>query len=83
MTPSGPVDGPEPTLEGGTRQTLNVADTVRSMWSVSAQVESDEPIIAERAMYWNSGEGVYRQAAHDFPDVRQVPSLISNVKLNS
>jgi hypothetical protein len=65
LTPEGTVDGPAVSLEPGTRQTFNVADTVQDNWSVSTQVTSDEPIVAERAMYWNAANGTYRQAAHD------------------
>jgi len=28
-------------------------------------VVSNNPVIAERSMYWNAGTGVYRQAASD------------------
>jgi hypothetical protein len=42
-----------------------VADFVPNEFSVSTKVVSDKPVIAERAMYWNSAQGVYRQAAHD------------------
>jgi len=63
MTDSGPVDGPRFDLAPGTRQTVNVAETVPDNWHVSTKVESDRPVIAERAMYWNTA-GTYRQAAH-------------------
>ena len=65
MTPEGSVDGPEPILEPGTRQTFNVADTIPDEWSISTKVESDNCIVAERAMYWNSGDETYRRSAHD------------------
>ena len=71
MTPDGEKEGPEPTLEPGTRQTFNVADVVADTWSVSTKVNSNEPVIAERAMYWHSASGVYRQAAHDSIGVTQ------------
>ena len=32
---------------------------------MSTRVASDKPVIAERAMYWHSSAGVYRQCAHD------------------
>lgn len=32
--------------------------------SVSTRVASNHPVIAERAMYWNTGSS-YRQCAHD------------------
>ncbi len=65
MTLGGPIAGPQPTLESGTRQTFFIGDTVPGNWSVSTMVESDNPIICERAMYWDSSDGIYRQAAHD------------------
>ena len=71
MTPKGPKAGPTPTLAPGTRDTFNVAANVPGDWSVSAKVTSDEPIIAERAMYWHSSAGIYRQAAHDSIGVTQ------------
>ena len=60
MTGDGPVKGPELTLKPGSRQTVDVAETVPTAWSVSTMVESDEPVIAERAMY-----GGGRTWAHD------------------
>jgi hypothetical protein len=65
QTPTGEVAGPHLNIAAHTRQTVNVADTVPNQWSVSTRVVSNNPVIAERAMYWNSGEGVYRQAATD------------------
>ncbi len=65
MTPSGKVEGPSIELKPGTRQSVSVADTVENEWSVSTVVTSDVPVIAERAVYWNSSAGVFRQAAHD------------------
>ena len=67
MTPSGEVTGPTMEIGAGSRQPFNVADTpeVANEFSVSTRVTSDKPVIAERAMYWNSIAGVYRQAAHD------------------
>ncbi|MDY6794702.1 MAG: S8 family serine peptidase [Actinomycetota bacterium] len=63
MTPDGSVDGPRLELPPGTRRTVNVAETLDQAWSVSTMVESDQPVIAERAVYWNSPD-VCRQAAH-------------------
>jgi hypothetical protein len=51
MTPAGPVPGPSVTLEGNSRQTFNVAETVPDSWGVSTEVTGTAPIIAERAMY--------------------------------
>ena len=70
MTPSGAIEGPTLTLDPNTRQSVNVADTLDNVWSVSTRVTSDQPVIAERSMYWNTPE-VYRQAAHDSIGVSQ------------
>ncbi|MBU4359106.1 MAG: IPT/TIG domain-containing protein, partial [Actinobacteria bacterium] len=64
MTPSGAIEGPSLELDPNTRQSVNVADTLDNVWSVSTKVTSNQPVIAERSMYWNT-PGVYRQAAHD------------------
>ena len=63
MTQFGEVAGPQLTMGGQSRLTVNVADTVPDEWSVSTRVTADAPIVAERAMYWNSG-GAYRQCSH-------------------
>ena len=60
MTPGGPVDGPSVTMDPNSRRTFNVADTLPGEWSVSTQVHSSSPVIAERAMY-----GPGRQWAHE------------------
>jgi len=54
MTDLGPVPGPTATIPANSRQTFNVADYVPNTWSVSTQVSSDQPVIAERAMYGNN-----------------------------
>ncbi|MBN1288113.1 MAG: hypothetical protein JXA49_00555, partial [Actinobacteria bacterium] len=65
QTPTGEIEGPQNVeLLPNSRQTFSVGETVPSQWSVSTSVVSDEPIIAERAMYWNSPH-MKRQAAHD------------------
>ena len=51
MTPDGPVPGPSTQLPGSSRMTFNVGDAVPNTWSVSAKVESDRGVIAERSMY--------------------------------
>jgi hypothetical protein len=60
--PSGQVEGPEVIIEPFTRETVNVADTVPGEFHVSTRVEADGPMVAERAIYWNTA--TYRQAAH-------------------
>ena len=63
QTDTGAVAGPTRTIQPGSRESFNVADTVKT-FQVSTLVTSDEPVIAERAMYWNTAT-VNRQAAHD------------------
>ena len=70
MTSSGAVEGPSLELDPNTRQSVNVADTLDNVWSVSTRVTSNQPIIAERSMYWNT-PSVYRQAPHDSIGVSQ------------
>src|SRR5450756_479622 len=65
QTPKGEVTGHKITLAPHTRETRNVADFVPNEWSVSTKVVSDRAVIAERAMYWSTSTGVYREAAHD------------------
>ncbi|MFH1149170.1 MAG: DUF5719 family protein [Actinomycetota bacterium] len=60
MTDAGPVTGPLVTLPPGTRRTVNIADTVPAAWSVSTEVNADQPVIAERAVYWDG-----RREGHD------------------
>ncbi|MHB8896581.1 MAG: hypothetical protein ACYC99_15575, partial [Candidatus Geothermincolia bacterium] len=57
MTPAGPVTGPATTIAGNSRATFNVADTVAGEWQVSTKVVSDQPVIAERAMYFAGRAG--------------------------
>jgi hypothetical protein len=70
MTPQGRVTGPTLTVEPNTRRTVNIAETVAGGWDVSTKVTSNQPVIVERAMYWNA-PGVPRQAAHDSIGVAQ------------
>ncbi|MBU4391611.1 MAG: hypothetical protein KJ907_05480, partial [Actinobacteria bacterium] len=72
MTPSGPVSGPCATISANSRQTFNVGDTVPGEWEVSTRVTSDQPVIAERAMYWD-GRGGARLGWGDQPVHRLVP----------
>ena len=65
QTPAGEVAGHKISLAPHTRQTRNVAEFVPNEWSVSTKVVSDKDVIAERAVYWNSANGTYRQAATD------------------
>jgi len=67
MTPAGEVAGPSMEIAAGSRQSFKVADTpeVANEFNVSTRVTSDQPVIAERSMYWNPAGGPFRQAAHD------------------
>lgn len=70
MTPTGPVEGPAVILLPNSRQSINMADTP-FMWreqGVSTLVESDQPVVAERAMYWGGrtmwpGQEGHREAS--------------------
>ncbi|PKQ28788.1 MAG: hypothetical protein CVT63_01035 [Candidatus Anoxymicrobium japonicum] len=60
MTPTGERKGPAVDLAPNSRKSINVAESVPSEWSVSTVISADQPIVAERAMYWNN-----RKAGHD------------------
>jgi hypothetical protein len=70
MTSSGPVPGPTVVLPPNSRTTVNVGETVKDVWDVSTRVTANEPVVVERAMYWNA-PGVPRQAATDSIGVPQ------------
>ena len=53
QTDSGEVTGPSFTLTPGSRESINVADTV-STYEVSTTVSSSAPVIAERAVYYGN-----------------------------
>ncbi|MCG2795497.1 MAG: hypothetical protein L6427_06485 [Actinomycetia bacterium] len=52
-TDSGMVSGPIITVQPGCRETVNVADTVET-FEVSTEVTSDNPVVVERALYYNN-----------------------------
>ncbi len=54
MTPSGSKQGPTLTLQPGTRQTVDVSVVVKNETDVSTRVDSDYPVVCERAVYWNN-----------------------------
>jgi hypothetical protein len=54
MNEKGPVAGPVVTLPPRSRKTINVADTLPSDVQVSTRVSADQPVIAERSVYWNN-----------------------------
>ncbi|MHB8895920.1 MAG: DUF5719 family protein, partial [Candidatus Geothermincolia bacterium] len=60
MTSTGAKTGPSETIAARSRKTFEVAKTVPNEYNVSTQVTSDQPVVAERAMYGNN-----RSWAHD------------------
>ncbi|MCG2794587.1 MAG: S8 family serine peptidase, partial [Actinomycetia bacterium] len=61
MTSSGPVPQAPFTMPGNSRKTIRVNDVLPGT-DLSTQVTGSQPIIAERAMYWDNGTG---EACHD------------------
>jgi hypothetical protein len=61
MTPEGPVQQDPFTMPARSRKTIRVNDVLQPT-DFSTKIEADLPVIAERAMYWESGSGT---AAHD------------------
>ncbi|MBN2169573.1 MAG: hypothetical protein JW738_10040, partial [Actinobacteria bacterium] len=57
MTAAGEKIGPAFELDGHMRKTICVADVLNNEVQVSTRVHSDQPVIAERAMYWNNRAG--------------------------
>jgi len=63
MTPDGPKVQPAFEMPANSRKTIRVNDVPGvSSTDLSTQVSGSQPIIAERAMYWDSGSG---EACHD------------------
>ena len=63
MTPVGPVPQPAFTMPANSRETIRVDDIPAvNNTDLSTQVHGSQPIIAERAMYWDNGTG---EACHD------------------
>ncbi len=61
MTPDGQSKQPTLTVPGNSRRTVKVNDALPGT-DLSTRVESDLPLAAERAMYWDPGTG---EACHD------------------
>ncbi|MBU4441170.1 MAG: hypothetical protein KJ602_01785, partial [Actinobacteria bacterium] len=53
QTDTGEVEGPTIQVDPGGRESVNVGDTVTT-YDVSTRVASDNPVIAERAVYYNN-----------------------------
>lgn len=54
MNAGGAVAGPAVSLPPRSRKTVNVAGTLPNDVQVSTRVTADQPIVAERSMYWNN-----------------------------
>ena len=67
MTETGAVGGPSIPLAPKTRESVKVSDTVRNTMSVSTMVSSDQPIIAERAVYWGNRTGGHNSIGVNSP----------------
>lgn len=74
MTKFGPAHEPTFTMGPGSRKTIRVNDSVTDE-DTSIMVDSDNEVIAERAMYWDNGTG---KAGHDTVGV---PAPATNVYL--
>ncbi|MFH1151400.1 MAG: S8 family serine peptidase [Actinomycetota bacterium] len=61
MTPDGPLPQDPFTMPANSRWTVRVNDALPAS-DFSTRVDANKPIIAERAMYWDSGSG---EACHD------------------
>ncbi|MDD5747583.1 MAG: IPT/TIG domain-containing protein, partial [Actinomycetota bacterium] len=53
MTEKGKVPGPEVKVPKNSRLSVNVGEICPDTWDVSTKVTSNNPVIAERAMYWS------------------------------
>jgi len=62
MTPQGAVDGPDFKMPPLSRKSVSVAETVKDNWSVSTHVESDKPVVVDRAVYWSDISEFWRSA---------------------
>lgn len=62
QTQSGQVAGPSFQMNPNSRKTIRVNDQLPPNTDVSTSVHGSQPLIAERAMYWNNGTG---EACHD------------------
>jgi hypothetical protein len=51
QTPGGKINGPAVSIPPSSRMTFNVSDWVPNEYNVSTTVDSDPPVVAERAVY--------------------------------
>ena len=59
LTSGGERTGPSFKLDGESRATVNVAQSVPDEWEVSTEVVSSQPVICQRAMYWGNRTGAH------------------------
>ncbi len=69
QTAAGAVPGPTFTMEPNSRKTVKVNEDLPTDTDVSTQVHGSKPLIAERAVYWNSsaGEAFHASTGLAFP----------------
>ena len=61
------VAGPSFTMQPNSRKTVRVNDNLPANTNVSTRVHGSQPIIAERAMYWDNGTGTAFHASIGLP----------------
>lgn len=59
QTGTGVVHGPTFTMPANSRRTVCLNDILPSGTDVSTQVQGTSPLVAERAVYWNGGQGFH------------------------
>jgi hypothetical protein len=69
QTGSGRVKGPSFTMKPNSRQTVRLNDTLPANTDVSTQVHGSKPLIAERAMYWDSGQAFHASIGLSSPEM--------------
>ncbi len=70
MNEKGQQAGPVVEIPAHSRKSINVADTLPNDIQVSTKVVSDQPVIAERSVYWNGRKGGTCENAVDSPRFR-------------
>jgi hypothetical protein len=70
MNENGAQAGPTVEIPAHSRKTINVADTLPNDAQVSTKVTSDQPVIAERSVYWNGRQGGTCETGLDSPKTK-------------
>jgi len=70
MNEKGVQAGPVLNMPAHSRSSVNVANTLANDWQVSTKITSDQPVVAERAVYWNGRTGGHAETALDSPKFR-------------